>query len=440
MRKLSILLTNNTLQARGGTETYVRDVALALLRRGHRPIAFSRVLGPVAEDLRLATVPVIDDITRLGEPPDIIHGHHHFETLIAALAFPAVPIVHFCHGWLPWEETPLRHPSIRRYVAVDDVCRDRLVREEGVPPERVDLVLNFVDLARFVRRPPLPTRPARALVFSNYATADGYVQMIRSACTAAGVALDVVGLSQGNAVAAPETLLATYDLVFAKARSALEAMAVGCAVVLADSIGAGPLVTSRNFACLRANNFGIRELNQRHSVPWFAKQLSEYSAGDAFEVSGMVRSTAGLETAVDRLLSIYARAIDDSPAGGDPAAATIAYLQWIAVPLKERNSMPGRIETLSGEVELARGERDALQADLRAAEAAGAPEQERLLAERENLRVLLESTRDRERMLEHQLREFRSLPTLRVRDALLRIPLVGPVVRTTARRLAKLLN
>jgi hypothetical protein len=325
-------------------------------------------------------------------------------------------------------------------VAVDDVCRDRLVREEGVPPERVDLVLNFVDLDRFVPRPPLPTRPARALVFSNNATEDGYVRMIRSACTAAGVALDVVGLSQGNAVAAPETLLATYDLVFAKARSALEAMAVGCAVVLADSIGAGPLVTPRNFASLRANNFGIRELNQRHSAPWFAKQLSEYSAGEAFEVSGTVRSTAGLEAAVDRLLSIYAGAIDDPPTGGDSTAATIAYLQRIGVALKERNLMPGRIETLSGEVELARGERDALEAALRAAEAAGAAEQERLLAERENLRILLESTRDRERMLEHQMREFRSLPTLRVRDALLRIPLVGPVVRTTAKRLAKLLN
>jgi hypothetical protein len=124
MRPLSVLFTNNALGPRGGSETYVRDVALALLRRGHRPSAFSLVHGDVAAELRRATVPVVDDITRLGAPPDVIHGHHHLETLIAALAFPDTPVVNFCHGWLPWEEMPLHHPSVRRYVAVDEVCVD----------------------------------------------------------------------------------------------------------------------------------------------------------------------------------------------------------------------------------------------------------------------------------------------------------------------------
>src|SRR5205809_190550 len=148
MRKLSVLFTNNRLSERGGSETYVRDVALALLRRGHHPVAFSLVLGPVADDLRRATIPVIDDLRRLSAPPDVIHGHHHLETLMAALRFPDVPIVHFCHGWIPWEETPLHHPSIQRYVAVDEVCLDRLVREEGIPVDRTELLLNFVDLER----------------------------------------------------------------------------------------------------------------------------------------------------------------------------------------------------------------------------------------------------------------------------------------------------
>jgi glycosyltransferase involved in cell wall biosynthesis len=432
MRKLSILLTNNTLRSRGGTETYVRDVALALLRRGHRPVAFSRVLGPIGDDLRRATVPVIDDIAKLGEPPDLVHGHHHFETLIAALAFPAVPIVHFCHGWLPWEETPLRHPSIRRYVAVDDVCRDRLVREEGVDPARVEMVLNFVDMERFQPRAPLPARPARALVFSNYATEDGYVRAIRSACSQIGVALDVVGNLRGNPSASPETLLAAYDVVFAKGRSALEAMAVGCAVVLADTVGAGPLVTPQNCAGLRANNFGIRELNQPHGAGWYATQLSKYSAAAAFEVSGMVRSTAGLEAAVDRLLSIYARALDDRPDGGDPMAAAVAHLQRIALPFKESGAVSVRVKTLAGEVELARAERDAL--------AAAAADHDRIRAEHDSLRAGLEATRERVRALEQQLAAFEALPTLKVRDALLRIPVVGPVVRTTARRLARLLD
>ena len=50
MRPLSVLFTNNALGPRGGSETYVRDVALALLRRGHRPAAFSLVHGEVAAE------------------------------------------------------------------------------------------------------------------------------------------------------------------------------------------------------------------------------------------------------------------------------------------------------------------------------------------------------------------------------------------------------
>src|SRR5262249_16587044 len=145
MRKLSVLFTNNSLNERAGSETYVRDVALATLRRGHHPVAFSLVLRPLPDDLRGATVPVIDDLRQLSAPPDVIHGHHHLETLLAALRFPEVPVVHFCHGWIPFEETPLRHPSIQRYVAVDEVCLDRLICEEGIPVDRVEVLLNFVD-------------------------------------------------------------------------------------------------------------------------------------------------------------------------------------------------------------------------------------------------------------------------------------------------------
>ena len=76
MRPLRVLLTNNTLSARAGSELYVRDVATALLRAGHAPVAYSPVLGDVADELRAATVPVVDDLRLLTIPPDVIHGQH----------------------------------------------------------------------------------------------------------------------------------------------------------------------------------------------------------------------------------------------------------------------------------------------------------------------------------------------------------------------------
>jgi len=415
MRPISVLLTNNALATRGGSETYLRDVALDLLRRGHRPVAFSLILGEVASELRRATIPVIDDLSRLAEPPDVVHGHHHLETLIAALMFPDAPIVHFCHGWVPWEEMPLRHPSIRRYVAVDDVCVDRLVREEGIDRGRVELLLNFVDLERFRSRSPLPLRPARAVVLGNAAGNEGYVRAIAAACDAAGVALDVVGASAGNASATPETLLLGYDLVFAKARSALEALAVGCATVLADAAGAGPLVTPENYDALRPLNFGIRTLSNPHDPAWYGAQIAAYRAEGAAQVSARVRREAGMTQAIDRLLDIYQSAMTAPRGSGDPLEAAAAHCCRIALPLKQAHRVADQVQAMAAGLAQADAERDRLTRD-------AARERDRLIG------------------LQREVDAFRALPTIRLRDAVLRAPVVGRVVQAGARGLSKMLG
>src|SRR5687768_9271338 len=104
MGGLKVLLTNNTLATRAGSELYVRDLALGLLKRGHTPIAYSTRIGAVGMELRRATIPVVDDLRNLASPPDIIHGQHHVETITALLHFSGTPAVFFCHGWLPPEE------------------------------------------------------------------------------------------------------------------------------------------------------------------------------------------------------------------------------------------------------------------------------------------------------------------------------------------------
>jgi glycosyltransferase involved in cell wall biosynthesis len=465
-RQLTVLLTNTALHTRGGSETYLRDVALALLRRGHRPIAFSLMLGPIAEELRRATVPVIDDLDQLGEPPDIIHGQHHLETLMAALTFPGVPIVHFCHGWIPWEEKPLRHPAIRRYVAVDEVCADRLIREEGIRSEDVEVLLNFVDLTRFAERASLPERPGRALVFSNAATSDGYCRSIQTACDAAGIAVAVVGEGAGNSTTEPERLLPMFDLVFAKGRSALEAMAVGCAVVLSDRVGCGPLVTPDNFGRLRPRNFGVRELQHAHDPAWYAEQIARYEPLAAGDVSARVRSDAGLEPAIDRLLGIYRAALATPPPddqSGTRAAAR--HLGKVAFKFKmawEADVQKRRLEHDLAQARLERdavdGERAALQAEVarleealtgqraqlaesvhEAAERADALGALRAAGRVESGRLLTELTVARRRAdsLELVIDAYRALPTLRLRDMLLSVPIVGPAARSVARLAAQ---
>jgi hypothetical protein len=371
MRALSILFTNNTLASRSGSELWVRDVCRALLGRGHHPIAFSLITGAVAQDLRAATVPVVTDLANVAVTPDLIHGHHHLETLIAALHFPGVPIVHFCHGWLPWEEQPLRHPSIARYVAVDGTCADRLISEHGIPEDQVDLLLNFVDVKTFLPRAPLPDRPRRALILNNDAGWHGYAASIREACQEQGIDVELAGIRSGCSVERPQDLLPGFDLVFAKARSALEAMAVGCSVILADGVGAGPLVTERDFARMRAGNFGVRWLQQAHSVAWYRSQIAAYDAAEAGRISSRIREEAALEPAIDRLLNIYAHAIDGhrlqrTPVGQtvttcvDAQRAAARHLSSVALQFKRSGEFEAAVHILSGELTAAHAIRDGL--------------------------------------------------------------------------------
>jgi Glycosyltransferase Family 4 len=302
---LKILLTNNTLAGRAGTELYVRDIAVELLKRGHTPVAYSTLLGTVAEEIRTATVPVINHLDALATPPDLIHGHHHLETMMALLHFPDVPAIYFCHGWVPWEELPPKFPRILRYVAVDETCRDRLLYEHAIPEERVRVIYNFVDLYRFKPRRPLPEKPRRALVFSNNATENGNLGAVRQACVTANIQLDVIGRDAGNPTDRPEELLPRYDLVFAKGRSALEALSVGTAVVLSDAAGVGPMVTTANMEALRPLNFGIRTLQNPINSESFIREIARYDARDATEVSLWVRRIASMDNTLDQLVALY---------------------------------------------------------------------------------------------------------------------------------------
>jgi hypothetical protein len=327
---LRVLITNYTMSHRTGAELFARELALDLLRRGHTPVVYSNELGELASSVRAATVPVTDDLNTLASPPDVIHGQHHVETMTALLHFKDAPALFYCHGWLPWEERPPRHPRIYRHVAADDTCRDRLLWEGGVEEERARVVLNAVDLERFRPRPPLPPRPRRALVFSNRATR--HASAVREACERAGVELDLVGMDSGNVAEEPEKILGRYDLVFAKGRSALEAIAVGSAVVLCDAIGSGPMVTTAEVARLRRQNFGVRALQGEVRADVLAREIARYDAADAAEVSRIVRAGANQTLAFDEIVSLYREIIEEHRATPrDPAAegrAAAEYLRW----------------------------------------------------------------------------------------------------------------
>jgi len=316
LRGRRILITNHFLRGRTGSELYVCELATNLLRRGHSPIVYSPQLGHTARELRAATVPVVDNLDAIGSAPDLIHGQHHVETMSALLHFPSTPAVFFCHGWLPFEETPPKHPRILRYVAVDDTCLDRLVSESGIAEERVEVILNSVDLEQFLPRAPLPAQPARALVFSNNAKETTHLGAIREACRRRGLTVDVIGSDAGNVASRPQDVLGQYDIVFAKGRCALEAMAIGSVVIVCDFLGAGPMVTTSELDRLRRLNFGLRTQRERLDADVLEKEIGRYDPTDAATVSQRIRSTAGRDSAIDQIVATYEEVISEFEAGG----------------------------------------------------------------------------------------------------------------------------
>jgi hypothetical protein len=213
------------------------------------------------------------------------------------------------------------------------------VAEHGIDPGRVEVVLNAVDLGRFQPRPPLPARPRRALIFSNSSGESApHVRAIRAACAQAGIEVEMAGFKSGNSLDRPEMALGDYDLVFAKARAALEAAAVGAAVVLCDVAGCGPMLTSENFAVLRRQNFGMRALREAPTAEGMAREIARYDPLDAAAVSRQVRALAGAESQLDQLLASYHEAMAD-PGAADAEAelrAAAAYLRGLSPRLYER--------------------------------------------------------------------------------------------------------
>ncbi len=303
--RLRILITNLCLNGRTGTEVYVRDLALQLNRLGHYPMVYTSALGVMADEISSAGIPVSDDIESLPDIPDVIHAHHLDETIIALLAYPGVPAVFVCHDLHAWHDKAPVHPRIRRYLAVSEALLRRLA-SDGVDPDNTQIFPNFVDLERFRPRPTLPSRPRRALVYGNEVPWGPYLSVLAEACRLLGIRLDGAGQIVGRTVADPERVLRDYDLVFAKGKSALEATAVGAAVIVYGVHGIGPMVSASELESIRRHNFGIKLMTDSHSVAILKERILEYDPVDAAAAQALVRRQAGLDTAVGQLVDIYA--------------------------------------------------------------------------------------------------------------------------------------
>jgi hypothetical protein len=319
------VLVTNLFVARGtGSEAVVELLADALKRAGHQPFLFAPQLGPQADRMRHRGHRVTNRLAEVGTPPDVIHAQHVTPALMAMAAFPGVPVVYACHSSIYEVETPRPHPQIRRVTALGERGRDRCLGR-GFTADQIAIVPNAVDLARFQQRSPLPSKPQRALMIAK---TEGHADAVREACARRGLALDEVGLAVGRFSDRLEEELPAYDIVFASGRSALEAAAVGCAVVLIDGAGLAGMLTTERLSAWRAGNFGLSVLSQPAKAHLVEQAIAEFDAADAARVTARLRQEASAEAYAAQYVALYEEAIADPPPA-DPAAIARATAAWL---------------------------------------------------------------------------------------------------------------
>jgi hypothetical protein len=321
----TILITNIILASRTGTEVVVEQLADGLRRRGYRPILFAPQLGLLAERIRERGHFVTDRPAGFPMRPDLIHGHHIGPCMAAIAAHPDVPALFVSHDASAPHDALPRHPRIRRMFAVDERCRARLVAE-GAEPASVEILPNAVDLSRISPRRPLPAYPVRAVALTKHAA---HMPALRAACSAAGIALEEYGSGIGKIVERPETIFAEADLVFATARTALEASAAGAGVIVCDERGCAGFLTRANAEAWLPYNLGAGILARPCDTEQIVAAIADWSAEEAAAASALVRERCGLEPWLDRLEAIYSEILEQA-SPHDPAAEAATMGNFIA--------------------------------------------------------------------------------------------------------------
>ena len=325
---LDVLFALHSLTARTGGQIFIRDVSRELVRRGHFVTAWTQTDGGVADEIEASGVRITHTLADVSHRPSVIYGHSTGETAAAAMHFQTVPTVFHCHGVDEWTTVPPRLRSVRRYLCTGDYTRAELITRFAVPAEQVAVVPNGVALDRFSIRSALPVRPRRCRRAQHLGPSRGH-RGHRGGVRPGGHRLEVVGAGFGAETPTPEQALARADIAFGSGRCALEAAAVGCAVVVWHPTGMAGMVTSRSVDRLRAVNFGLACFQEASDAPALRRAVREYDAGDAAWVRDRIRHEQSIGAVVGRLESELRTAIEASatPVSG---MAEMAWLsEWI---------------------------------------------------------------------------------------------------------------
>lgn len=299
----------------GGSETYLETVAAELVQLGHEVIAYSPLLGKVAERLREAGIEVRDDPS--GLHPDVIHVQQASTAMRVRGHFPATPMVYVCHSSVLDIEDPPVASNPQALVTLNDLVERRARASalgQEVPVYRLTQPVEtpFIDPLRR----QLPPNARTAVLVSHRA---GWIQdQIETECKKAGIELTVLGQAE-NRPDDPIPEMMKGDIVFAVGRTLLEAMSMGRASFITDDRGLWGFVTPENYADAEANAFA--RFSERPTTP-LSDLLARYDQSLGDEMVRLARNNHSARSHAARLVDAYTTATQSSIT---QAKAALAY-------------------------------------------------------------------------------------------------------------------
>jgi hypothetical protein len=248
-----ILCTNQALDERRGTQSYLEAVVPALRALGHDVELYTLHSGALADRLRAAGFVVHDRDAALDPGYDVVHAQHASTALEVRAMLPKVPIVFASHSWFFDIEDPPREANLAAVLVFNDIVAERVrasVLGGEVPVHRLTqpVVIGTTDQARIASR----RTARRALAMSR--TLSTRISPLREACRAAGIELTVVGQSD-EPLLDTATEMMRADIVFTSGRGVLEALALGRAAFVYDELGEAGFVTEDSYPSLESCGF-----------------------------------------------------------------------------------------------------------------------------------------------------------------------------------------
>src|SRR5215210_5874279 len=269
---MRVVLGRQSLVTAGGTQTYAITVARELEKLGHEVTLATEEIGPMADFAREQGVTVVG-VDDLPSACDAILGHDLGMAAMLGARYPDATLAYVVHSEGADAQMP---PLIPGAVDALIACSDRFAARARAMAIDAPIVRlrEPIDVDGYLYPTPLPERPRRALILSNYLRGPKR-DMLVEAWESAGVECVQVG-KPASPMLDPRPAIQAADIVVAKARAALEGMCCGRAVYIYDQFGADGWITPDSYPAIEADQFAGQASPMPRSRADLVADLADY--------------------------------------------------------------------------------------------------------------------------------------------------------------------